>query len=83
MPNIETYQTRDLPLAAFLLYNEMELLGSATTSRPGSNMIVLLDRPDREQLIKDFEDGALVDAKRYAKCIHKVAKIVKQPVETQ
>lgn len=81
MPNIETYQTRDLPLAAFLLYNEMELLGSATTSRPGSNMIVFLDRPDRIELIKDFESGALVDAKRYAKCIHKVGKAVRQPVE--
>ena len=81
MTNVVTFQTRDLPLAAFLLYNDMELLGSATTSRPGSNMIVFLDRDDREDLAKAFEFGAQVDAKKYAKCIHKIAKAVKQPVE--
>jgi hypothetical protein len=81
MPHIETYQTRDLPLAAFLLYNEYELLGSATTSRPGSNMIVFLDRPDRIELIKDFEAGAVVEASKYAKCIHRIGKAVRQPVE--
>jgi len=81
MTNVVTFQTRDLPLAAFLLYSGMELLGSATTSKPGSNMIVFLDRIDREDLIKAFEFGAQVDAKKYAKCIHKIAKAVKQPVE--
>jgi len=81
MTNVVTFQTRDLPLAAFLLYSGMELLGSATTSKPGSNMIVFLDRIDREDLAKAFEFGAQVDAKKYAKCIHKIAKAVKQPVE--
>jgi hypothetical protein len=81
MPNIETFQTRDLPLAAYLLYCGLELLGSATTSKPGSNMIVFLDRPDREELIKDFESGGQVEAKAYAKCIHKIGKTVRKPVE--
>ena len=81
MTNVVTFQTRDLPLAAFLLYNKLELLGSATTSKPGSNMIVFLDRPDREDLSKAFELGAEVDAKQYAKCIHQVGKAVRKPVE--
>lgn len=81
MPKIDTYQTRDLPLAAFLLYNDVELLGSATTSRPGSNMIVFLNRPDIEDLIKAFEAGAVVEASKYAKCIHRIGKAVRQPVE--
>ena len=81
MTNVQTFQTRDLPLAAFLLYNEMELLGSATTSKPGSNMIVFIDKLEREDLVKAFSLGAQVDAKQYAKCIHKIAKAVKQPVE--
>lgn len=78
---VVTYQTRDLPQAAFLLYNELELLGSATTDRPGSNMIVFIDRKDREDLIQSFEDGAKVNAKQYAKCIHEVGRAVRKPVE--
>ena len=58
--SIETYQTRDLPLAAFLVYNQMEMLGSATTSKPGSNMIVFIDRPDRPDLIKAFDNDVEV-----------------------
>jgi hypothetical protein len=81
MTNVVTFQTRDLPLAAFLLYNKMELLGSATTSKPGSNMIVFLDRDDREDLTKAFQLGAEVDAKQFAKCIHQVGKAVRKPVE--
>ena len=81
MPSLDTFQTRDLPLAAFLVYSGLELLGSATTSRPGSNMIVFLDRPDREELISQFESGAQVEAKKYSKCIHKVGRAVRQPVE--
>lgn len=81
MTKVNTYQTRDLPLAAYLLYNKMELLGSATTSKPGSNMIVFLEHKNREQLIQEFEAGATVNAKEYAKCIHKVGKAVRQPVE--
>jgi len=82
MTNVVTFQTRDLPLAAFLLYNDMELLGSATTSKPGSNMIVFIDRDDREKLVNAFEFNAHVSAKKYAKCIHKIGKAVKQPVES-
>mgnify|MGYP003344985301 FL=1 len=81
MPKVQTYQTRDLPLAAFLLYNELELLGSATTDKPGSNMIVFLFKADIDELIKQFEDGAEVEARRYARCIHRVGKAVRQPVE--
>ena len=79
--SIETYQTRDLLLAAFLVYNQMEMLGSATTSKPGSNMIVFIDRPDRPDLIKAFDNDAEVPAKIYAKCIHQVGKAVRKPVE--
>lgn len=79
--SVDTFQTRDLPLAAFLVYNEMELLGSATTDRPGSNMIVFIDRPDRPDLIKAFDNDAEVPAKIYAKCIHQVGRAVRKPVE--
>ena len=79
--SIETYQTRDLPLAAFLVYNQMEMLGSATTSKPGSNMIVFIDRPDRPDLIKAFDNDVEVPAKIYAKCIHQVGRAVRKPVE--
>lgn len=75
------YQTSDLGIAAYLVYKGLTLLGPVETEDPRRHALFFVDDDNREQYVKEFEDGTgEVYAKKYSACAHKVARELRNPL---
>lgn len=78
MENPNPFKTSDLGLAAYLLYEGLEILKPIKTAIPGRFDIVFIDSDERAQLEKNFKSGdTQVDAREYAICIHQVGRLIR------
>ena len=79
--NKEVYKTSDIGLAAYLLYSNLELLGPVPTKDPSRHSLYFLDSEERPTLVEDFlSNKGSVIPKRFAKCVHTIAKELRNPV---
>lgn len=78
----ETYNTSDIGIAAYLLYSGLELLGPVPTKNPSKHSLYFIDSEDRPELVEEFlsNKGSVVP-KQFAKCLHKIAKELRNPVQ--
>ena len=78
----ETYKTSDIGIAAYLLYSGLELLGPVPTKDPSRHSLYFLDSDNRPELVEEFlsNKGSVVP-KRFAVCVHKIAKELRNPVQ--
>lgn len=75
------YRTSDLGLAAYLLYQDMTLLGPVATPDPKRHALFFVDTPEREGFVDEYQNNqSEVDAKEYSKCAHRVARALKNPL---
>lgn len=75
------YRTSDLGLAAYLVYQGMNLLGPVATDDPKRHALYFVDEPEREGFVREYTHNlSEVDAKEYSKCAHKVARALKNPL---
>lgn len=78
------YRTSDLGLAAYLLYQEMTLLGPVSTPDPKRHALFFVDTPEREGFVREYQNNeSEVDARVYSQCAHRVARELRNPLVTE
>ncbi len=82
MDNVKGYKTSDLPLAGYLYYKGMKILGTVQSKNDENRkFFVFIDGPLRDQLVEEFVTGDdMVSANGYFKATREVRRYLYEEV---
>lgn len=79
---MKPYKTSDLGIAAYLLSQGMELLGTVESGEKGRLFFVFEDTDERDSKLEDWTSGKdQVSASHYFRCLRLCKKKLQEPVD--